>query len=266
LINVEQFAFVILPIFLVAIVFWIRSDTREYAAFKQMSATADRQRSFRKWILVSFGFFGIGAIVSLFLIGQGSALLQPLPEIASLVPEWSETESDQLPGDDSFGFMDGLGIGVGIVVGLFIAVMIASKKRKAGTEKIKIIGDIQPLFPRNNGERIHAAILSLNAGFSEELFFRLLVPILVFIVTGNAIIAVVFSILLFGVIHWYQGWAGVVGTTVMGTVFMAFYLYSGSIWLVMAMHAMIDLYGLLLVPALQSRNQQTQKNDDSPPG
>ena len=83
----------------------------------------------------------------------------------------------------------------------------------------KILGDVEPLFPRNPDERRWTALIGANAGVGEELFFRLMLPLLITLVTGNASLAFAAAGLIFGLVHFYQGWVGILATTVAGFVF-----------------------------------------------
>ncbi len=68
-----------------------------------------------------------------------------------------------------------------------------------------------------------------NAGVTEELYFRLLAPVLIFAVTGSAFWAILASTLWFGLAHYYQGWIGIAATTCIGALFAAVYLYVGHL-------------------------------------
>ena len=96
-------------------------------------------------------------------------------------------------------------------------------------------------------------LLSINAGIVEELLFRLSLPALLFATTGNAIVAIVGSLLLFGIMHSYQGVTGIVITTVIGALFMALYVLSGSILVAIIAHAALDLRSLVMIPMAVSR-------------
>ena len=104
------------------------------------------------------------------------------------------------------------------------------------------------VLPRNRPELGLGAVLSVNAGVFEELVFRLGIPALLFGASGSALVAVVGSVLLFGALHAYQGVAGVIGTTLIGAVFMASYLLTGSILVPIVLHTLFDLRSLVLIP------------------
>ena len=48
--------------------------------------------------------------------------------------------------------------------------------------------------------------------------------------------------------HLYQGVAGVIMTTLLGAVLAGLYLWTGSLWITMAVHAGLDIFALVLRP------------------
>ena len=116
-----------------------------------------------------------------------------------------------------------------------------------------MLGDSRRLRPQGQSERGHAAALALTAGITEELFFRLLLPLLCAMLFGAAWFGFVAATLLFAWAHRYQGWTGVAASGAAGALAAWLYLASGQLWLAIAAHVLIDLNGLLLAPALARR-------------
>lgn len=214
-----------------------RKDQREYRRFRRYRSTARRQAMMRRWLLESLVVFGGSSVVLLVLVHPVIAPLlaatQALPPIAWL--------RDALAG----------GLGAALLLGALVGVALLtllgarSARREGG---IVIVGDIAALLPRNRPELGWGAALSVNAGVVEELLFRLALPALLVVVTGEPISAFVLAALLFGALHAYQGWVGVVATTVVGLLFTALYVVSGSIGLAMLVHALFDLRTLVAIP------------------
>nr|WP_246346552.1 CPBP family intramembrane glutamic endopeptidase [Sphingomonas endophytica] len=96
-------------------------------------------------------------------------------------------------------------------------------------------------------------LLAIVAGVTEELFFRLLLPLLIAIVSGSALLGFAGTTAAFGYAHRYQGWRGVIGTVIAGVLLALVYLVSGRLWAAMLVHAAIDLNGLVLRPMLAGR-------------
>ncbi|MFB2351758.1 CPBP family intramembrane glutamic endopeptidase, partial [Priestia megaterium] len=69
-------------------------------------------------------------------------------------------------------------------------------------------GDIEPLMPRNAAEIACAIPLAINAGVTEEVFFRLALPLLAVQATGSALAGFAIACAAFALVHWYQGWKG----------------------------------------------------------
>jgi membrane protease YdiL (CAAX protease family) len=144
------------------------------------------------------------------------------------------------------GFIGGLAGGIAIAL---IGGMMIGLRRKPRAQP-KTLGDFEALLPRNPAELAHAAAMSVNAGISEELLFRLALPLLLVLVIGDAWFAFALAAIVFGLAHCYQGIVGVVATTIVGLLLTAVYLASGSLWVAVLLHIVIDLIGLVLRPVL----------------
>lgn len=218
----------------------IRKDRREYRKFKQFRSTVKRQAMFRKWLLDAVVSFGTVTAVSLILAG---AFVRPfMAEIGS----WPGVRDVRGLIDANVAISAGVGgvVAVALIVLTFVGVRAARQE-----EDIPTIGDIASMLPRNRQELRLGALLSINAGVLEELLFRLALPTLIFGASGSAIAAVAGSILFFGALHLYQGLPGIIGTSVIGAVFMFVFAVSGAIWVPIVLHALFDLRSLVLIPA-----------------
>jgi uncharacterized protein len=224
---------------------FVRNDFAEYAAFKRLTHSEERQRAFRRWTLKSFAFFGLGAVVVLALLGRIETLGRLPPEFAQL----AAAVGRRLSGERglSAGFV--IAVSAALVAGGAIGAIVAAWRGRGKSAPVKI-GDVEPLFPRNQEERRWTALLALNAGPSEELFFRLTLPLLIALATGDALLAFAASALIFGAMHFYQGWAGVIGTTLAGALFTGLYLATGTIWVPIVLHSLMNLNSLWLRPWL----------------
>lgn len=222
----------------------VRDDIAEYAAFKLLTETTDRQKRFRAWLLKSFLVFSGATLVSLGILGRLPALTFFPPEFRKLSATLqSFLPKSQLPGP---GFM--VGFSCALLAGL-IAGALLTKARARKTPRL-VLGDIEPLMPRNGPETAWAAVLSLNAGLSEELFFRLLLPLLLTGLLGNAILAFSLAAIVFGMVHFYQGPVGIFATTIPGLALTVLYLWTGNLWIAVGAHACLDLLGLVVRPTI----------------
>jgi len=115
-----------------------------------------------------------------------------------------------------------------------------SKLDAAGRAKLAAKLDASKIAPRSRREAVVFLPVSLTAGVAEELLYRgflfwFLVP------SVGLAAAVVASAVIFGLGHLYQGWRGTLSTAAVGLVLGALFALSGSLWWIMALHALIDL-------------------------
>jgi uncharacterized protein len=236
----------LLALALAAVGWFTWRDIGEYAAFKRLTDTKDRQARYRRWVLNAFALFIGGSLAILAMLGDlGGVIRPPTPFLAAM--GWTHAHL----GAPSVGpeFLGGLvgGASIAIVFGALVAIRAG---RRGAKPKVLALGDIEPLMPRNGAETIWTGLLSINAGIGEELFFRLTLPLLLVLVTGNVIAAFAIAAIVFGLVHVYQGWVGVLATTFLGAVFTGAYLLAGNLAWPMALHAGIDLIGLVVRPTL----------------
>jgi membrane protease YdiL (CAAX protease family) len=102
------------------------------------------------------------------------------------------------------------------------------------------VGALGHIMPRDGREYGVFVALSLTAGIVEETIFR---GWLIWYLEGLLPMwaAVLLSSVVFGLAHLYQGPVGIVKTSVVGLAMALLYLLSGSLWLPIAAHAMIDI-------------------------
>jgi membrane protease YdiL (CAAX protease family) len=209
-------------------------DIADYAAFKQLTATADRQRRYRIWVLKSFLLFFVGGVVCLALLGRLGCLIHEPREFFFALPVAAF-------GPELLG-----GIVAGVSTSVVIAVILA--QRNARRAAAPTLGDVAALLPRNGAETLWTGLMAVNAGVSEEVFFRLLLPLLLVLVFGSAVAAFAVAGIVFGLAHIYQGWGGALATFVLGLVLAGLYLGTGSLLAPVAVHVLIDLVGLVIRP------------------
>ena len=112
---------------------------------------------------------------------------------------------------------------------------------------------VHELMPVTGKEKGLFAVLSLCAGFGEEMAYRGYAISALIVASGSATLALVLTSASFGVLHAYQGPIGVIRTGVVGLIMGGAFLYTGSLWPAIGAHALIDLVaGLVLKERLLS--------------
>lgn len=123
------------------------------------------------------------------------------------------------------------------------AFLLAARSPKFLDAHLRQLGPLAFFLPQSAPERAWFAAVSVSAGICEELVFRGFLiqyfahPPLHF----PAWLAVVAAAVVFGVDHGYQGVGGILTTTVLGLIFALLFILTGHLWVVMVLHATIDL-------------------------
>ncbi len=150
-------------------------------------------------------------------------------------------------------FLFGAGLGVAIVI---FALVVASTVAIWRLDRpIPVVGGdhVRVMVPARRSERVWFLVLALAAGICEELLFRGLLPALLsaLLHEPSGWLVILLAAVAFGAAHAYQGTAGVVVTGLLGALLGAIYLTTGSLFVVMVLHALIDArVGLLPARAL----------------
>jgi uncharacterized protein len=143
-----------------------------------------------------------------------------------------------------------MAIGAGLLIGLVLMTVmrLRSRRRPASAENSakawwrRFVPDIAPLIPATSHERWLFAAVAISAGICEEIVFRgwllytLHTP---FGLSGTTLILVAAA--LFGLCHIYQGPTGVLGASLAGIILSALYIGTGTLFMPIVLHALIDL-------------------------
>lgn len=161
----------------------------------------------------------------------------------------------------------GLELGGGTWVGAVFAISAAgllilqTKLVLSDPEKVdcvrKAVRPLEHFMPHSQKEGSTFAALSVTAGICEELIYRgfLIAYLGAFV---GLWMAVLLSTLVFGLGHAYQGFKGVLKTGGVGLVMAGLYVLTGSLWVPMILHAVVDLNsGYLTRRSLEARLPET---------
>ena len=225
-------------------------DIEEYQQLRESRETSERIAFFGKWLRESFLLYTVSSLVVLLAIGRIDAL-------SSLPQEFVTAQNLLNIGDapvetvsQDVSFFNVLGLITGFVLAILLGLLL-NKAVAIGGSKLKIKPpDIEPLIPRNGRERFAVIALAINASFGEEFFFRLVLPMTLVMIGVPALPAFAVTIIIFGLVHLYQGWVGVLLTAFVGCMLTYAYLRAGSIWTPVAIHFLINIIGLVIRPTL----------------
>lgn len=130
--------------------------------------------------------------------------------------------------------------GLVFVVAIMLGATIVKVARPRRRRRIKMPGHVEGFAPHTSLELGWWALVSLSAGFSEELIFR---GFLIWAFTALLGLwgAAALSVAVFAVVHGYQGGKGVLAVGIVGGLLTALVLIFGSLWPAIAMHALVDL-------------------------
>lgn len=135
-----------------------------------------------------------------------------------------------------------LAIGLGVAAVAFqIWQMVSVLRSPHQLAKVRDqMGELSDLAPQSAREDRLFGLVSITAGVCEEILYRgLLLAVLVPVVGTWP--AVLLSSLIFGLGHAYQGATGIAKTTFVGLILAVLAVFSGSIFVPMLLHAVIDL-------------------------
>lgn len=184
--------------------------------------------------------FAAPALVGLAAMGRPDALVALPAEFAPLAAD--------LPRYDPFELLPALAIG--LPLGMVVVAAWVWWLRRRGRPMPKMLVAPAPLAARSKREMLPATATALVAGVTEELAFRLFIPLTATIVSGNVWVGFALATAVFLLLHRYQSWPGRVGVALSALALIALYLSTGALWLAIALHAAVDVMALAVRPWL----------------
>ena len=223
-----------------AIVAWSRVTGRSLAGrIAALAGRTSRPRMIVGWAAGTALAYGLSSMLALTLLGRIEAAARMPIELRKAA--WRLG----LPAAADAAFLAWLGGSLLIGIGLGVALLILF--RRIGRRPIGLAYR-SPAAARARDERLPAAFLALSAGVGEELFFRLVLPLLVALALGSAALGFAVALVAFTALHRHQGWVGMAAVALVGGWLTYLYLLTGTLWLVMVLHVLIDVHALVLRP------------------
>jgi|SRR5271155_3354542 len=148
--------------------------------------------------------------------------------------------------DFPIGIPGTVGFGLdAVLVCYFVYTLLFKKRSAAQNAAMQQRLDALHIMPQTRAEFLLWPVMVLAASPYEELLFR---GFLIWFFANFAGLwsAVLLSSLLFGLGHAYQGWRGILRTTLIGLGFGSAYALTQSLWWLMVAHTILNLYGGLL--------------------
>lgn len=157
------------------------------------------------------------------------------------------------PADLGFAMPGHLGQVAPAVVGMTSAIAIGTlllRRLSRSGRAVPGQAAYAELMPRTAGERRHGLAMAVTAGVCEEIVYRgLLIAFGVGVLGLSTTAAAALALVVFVAGHFYQGWKGMVVVALLGFWLTIVYLSTGSLLLPILVHVLIDVRGLVCMPA-----------------
>lgn len=142
-----------------------------------------------------------------------------------------------------------LGLVSAFVIMLVLQVFLTRHNAKMREKVLQAFKRMAFILPVTLEERTWFLLVSLTAGCCEEILYRgfLIRYFADFPWHTEIWIAIAISSLAFGLAHGYQGLTGMIATAVIGALMAIVFAVTGSLWLPIALHTVLDLRVLFLL-------------------
>lgn len=203
-------------------------------------AKDDWRRGHGRWIARATLAFALPCVAGLAAMGRLDAL--------TTMPRAFAPLAVQVPRIDPLALLPAfaLGLPIGAVI---VWVRMWWRRRRGQPLPASIVAPV-PLAARSPADMLPAAATALAAGITEELAFRLFIPLTATIVSGSALFGFALATAAFVALHRYQSWPGLIGVALSAVALIVLYLSTGALWLVIAAHVAIDVMALVVRPWL----------------
>lgn len=219
---------------------WTKQGLAARIAWAIRAGSVSRPRATLGWALGIAITYGLSGVIALLLLGRLAALVALPPELHA-----AARRLDIAPLGPQAVAEVGWSIAGGFVLGALAVAVMARR----GWRVVRMYRS--PAVAMNAREAGAAMLLAAAAGAGEELFFRLLIPLLGAMVFDDGVAGCVLGWAAFTLAHRYQGARGMAAVGLVGAVLAWLYLATGLLWLVMVLHMLVDASALVLRPWLE---------------
>jgi len=155
-------------------------------------------------------------------------------------------------------FLGACGLALFGLIFAYAQLLLAKRSSDARQAFQTALKEFDYLMPKNNQELRWFFAVSFTAGGCEEILYRSFLIWYLSQFTGP-VSALLLSSLAFGLAHSYQGISHVPRTGIVGLFLGSLFLLSGSIWLSILMHFLIDVIGgKTIVIAFEDQNHDAE--------
>jgi len=158
-------------------------------------------------------------------------------------PAVHQTASQKIGTSFVWGFV------LAFVVGSALQVVLTRRDANLRDKTLRAFKHLAFILPVTQEERAWFVLISVTAGICEEVLYRGF--LIRYLSNGpwhfGLWIALAIASISFGLAHGYQGLSGIIGTALLGAVLAVIFVSTGSLWMPMALHAIIDLRILFLL-------------------
>ncbi|MSR61640.1 MAG: CPBP family intramembrane metalloprotease [Planctomycetes bacterium] len=129
-------------------------------------------------------------------------------------------------------------IGLGLLATVVLVLVLAPYRARIARRRDR---SMQHFCEPTRTDRALWVVLSLSAGFWEELVYRGVLCTLLARVTGSAPLAVALALLAFTLGHLHRSWSALIPVAVIGLVLHAFVFLTGTLYVAMGVHLLYDV-------------------------
>ena len=142
------------------------------------------------------------------------------------------------------------GITAGLLIAIMLPALLALRSETIRAKAGKAAKKLAFLLPSSIRERRWWWLVCITAGICEEVVYRGFLLHYLHMMPWHLSLtwALVVSSVIFGIGHLYQGVAGAIQTAVIGFLFGALFVMTGSLLLPIVLHAVMDLRVLAMLP------------------